>query len=178
MKEYITDAIVLGTKPVRESDKTVALFTKELGRVEVKVVAARKTLSKFTPHLDPLNLVHVRLVKKNNFTLTDVLTENRFAPIRESTRIFGAALQLISLLDELLAVSQPEPRLWHALVRALEEGKINIPLFLKLLGYDPLYASCARCHARHISAFLRKEQAFLCSNCARAFPESEIILIH
>jgi len=177
MREYVTDAVVLGMRPVRENDRTVALFTKDLGKIEVKVVAARKLVSKFSPHLDPLNLVHVRLVKKNNFTLTDVLTKNRFSRLRGRAAVLGRSLELISLLNNLLPLSVPEPRVWHSLIHAFEGKGVKVKLFLQLLGYDPLHASCANCHAQRVEAFSRFEQSFFCGKCARTFPSSELILL-
>ncbi len=178
MKEYVSEAVVLSVYPVRENDRVVTLFTRELGKIDVKVVAARKLASKFAAHLDPLNLVRARFVKKNNFTLTDVLSEDRFSPLRGRTGALGDALRLLSLLDGLLASNVPEPRVWHALLGVLGGNRFEPKLFLKLLGYDPLHASCAECNARHVSAFSAKDQSFLCANCARAFGGSELLLLN
>ena len=78
MVEYLTQAIVLDSRPQKENDRTVDIYTKNFGRLRVRVIGGRRILSKLAPHLDIFNLVTVRLVEKNQITVTDVLTDERF----------------------------------------------------------------------------------------------------
>ena len=71
--EYFTEAVVLDKEPSGEFDSIAHLYTQELGRVSASVTSARKILSKLNSHLEPLNLVQVRLVEKNRFHVADVL---------------------------------------------------------------------------------------------------------
>ena len=77
--EYCTEAIVLGRRENGPSyNRFVDLYTKELGLLEARVVGGRRITSKLSPHLDFGNLALLRLVSKNQFTVDDALTEERF----------------------------------------------------------------------------------------------------
>jgi len=176
--EYITEAIVLGTKPYHDLDKVVDFYTKDLGRVEGRVISARKILSKFSPHLNLPNLVKVRLVKKGNFTVTDVVTEDCFDRLRKNTKAFRYFLELFFLLRALLPVGSPDLRLWHYLVKSLNKGLVDFRIFLKILGYDPIHAQCEICGDKKTAFFYIGDQSFLCNKCSVKFPEKELIYIY
>jgi recombinational DNA repair protein (RecF pathway) len=158
MKEYFTEAIVLGLKPSGVHDRIVNLYTKDFGRLEAKVVAARKITSKLSPHLGDGNLIEARLVEKNRFILTDAVSKRRFA---KNAAVFEILILLKFLLPELVS----DLRLWHGLVQGLEEGKLDKKMFLKLLGYNALFAECDGCGSRQVSHFSAETQVFLCKAC-------------
>lgn len=177
MKEYFTEAIVLGARPIREHDRMVDLYTKSLGKVSVKVHGGRKILSKLSPHLDVLNLVKARLIQKKQFTLADVITEDRFSLIRENSKRFSLGLNLLFLLKSVLPDHSPDLAFWHHLSRALKKGSINGEFFLKLLGYDPFLADCEVCREKDIRFFNLKNQSFFCLRCGLKFKEKEVIFL-
>lgn len=177
MREFATEAFILGLRNFRENDRSVFLYTKDLGRVEVKVIGGRKILSKLSPHLDVLNLVNVRLIEKSKFTLADAITKNRFLAVREDFKKSSAALNLLFLTNFLAPVLMPDLPFWHHLSRAFKSGRIHIGSFLKLLGYDAASAYCESCRRKDVGYFNLEDQSFLCVRCSLKFPENKVIFL-
>ncbi|MDI6820555.1 MAG: recombination protein O N-terminal domain-containing protein [Patescibacteria group bacterium] len=177
MKDYITEAIVLGIKPYRETDREVQLYTKDFGRITAKVIAGRKPLSKFSPHLDVLNLVTVRLVKKEGFTITDALTENRFSLLRQNRGSLRRALELAFIVKIFAPFHVSDLNLWHSLIRVFKKAFIDFGFFLKIFGYDPKAAKCENCGDKEISYFSLIDHSYLCANCRTKIPLSELLLV-
>ncbi len=165
MKDYLTEAIILGRLDKNEHDQLIDLFTKDLGRVRAKASGTKKILSKFSPHLDVLNLVIIRLVKKNFFTIADVLTKDRFYKLRKSGKEMKLALAQIKLLRETLPELDVDSKLWHECISGYKKKSINIEKVLKIMGYDSKFAECALCKNRKPFYFLPKKQEFSCSRC-------------
>ena len=67
MLEFVTEGLVLDKESRKESDIVVTIYTKKLGLIFGNAASARKIASKLGPHLEPLNLVRLRLVKKKRF---------------------------------------------------------------------------------------------------------------
>lgn len=164
MREFITHAIVLRCTQ-KGSDRAADLFTLELGRVEARMVGGAALTSKFSPHCDPLNLLTVRLVKKNRYTLVDAVAGDRFPALRRSKRAFAEGLEALFALRALVAREEPDPRLFHEVHRALQRGTLTVRTVLALLGYDPARARCARCRTPSVHVFVPGDGAFFCRAC-------------
>lgn len=177
MKEYVTQAIVLGVRGTGERDRVVRLFSKEFGTLEARVVGGRRVLSKFAPHLDVGNLAVVRLVRKRAWTVTDALTEERFTKLRRNPKEFSRALALLALLSRLLPREVPDLRLWHSVVRSFVAARVDVGAILKLLGYDPLHAACEVCGRKHPACFVLSTQSFLCGSCRGKFKDVGVVYI-
>jgi len=177
MKEYLTQAIVLGVKPSGEFDRIVDFYTKDFGRLKARVVGGRKILSKFSPQLDILNLVILRLVKKRQFTVTDALLLNNFVELKKGAGNFRLALTLAFLIKKAAPELSADLRLWHHLVRAFQTNRLNLKIFLKLLGYDSLHARCENCNTNEVKYFSLKDQFFLCYKCHFQFSADKLLLI-
>ncbi len=174
MREYVVEAIVLGKRSSREADQTVTLLTKEFGRVDARVVGGRRLLSKFSGHLDPLNVVTVRLVRKNHFTVADAVTRDRARTMRHDVRALSEALRAAFLLMALLPAESPDVRVWYCLLHMLRERDGDLRTLLRLLGYDPRHARCAQCGGA-VTHFVIPTQSFLCAACAVQYPENALI---
>ena len=177
MKEYVTHSIVLHRRPYRERDVIVELFTEELGRVEARVTGGARTLSKLSPHLDPLNRVLVRLVKKNNLTVTDAETDIRFGSLRADQKAFSRALETLMLIRRIVPRGHRDSELWKELNRLFESGDVHLGSILALLGYDPRHARCEGCGSNALYGFSIEGQAFICASCRVKFPENEVVLL-
>lgn len=177
MKEYLTDAIILNIKPVNEQDNLVDLYTKDFGRIRARVTSGRKILSKLSPHLDPLNLVKVRLVEKKQFIVADTITLDRFEELRKSRTSLGATLELVNVLRSLLFSSEPDLRLWHWLNLSLKKREFKYGEFLKILGYDAKSARCEICGSGNVSHFSTDDQSFICYRCHTKFPKTRLLYI-
>lgn len=160
MLEFVSEAIVLDKRPMGEQDIYVTLFTKNLGKITARAISARKITSKLNAHLEPLDLTLARFVYKKEYRLTDALVINRFSG--EPT----SALKLVKFINEMTVEGEDDPQLWGELAPALRSGSISYVNFLKILGFDPLYATCGKCSGKP-DYFSIEDLSFWCQNCRR-----------
>ncbi len=148
-----------------EFDSRVFLYTKELGRISAKVTSARKIISKLNPHLEPLNIIDVRLVHKNNFQVIDALRKDKLP---------FSFLKIIKLVQELTLENEPDFSLWTILRVLHQKNYPNLKVILNNLGYNPEFASCIICE-QSPTHFSFKELGFYCKKCV--FQNSECLEI-
>ena len=114
-----TQAVVISRRRWREADRFYVLFTKELGRMEVKVRAAAKSTSKLAGHLEPLTIVDVLLLKaKYGWQLNNVVIVGK--PLVQqplSSRAFGV---IGTIVKSLIPIEQAEPEIYNDLLSLLE----------------------------------------------------------
>lgn len=175
MKEFFTEAIVLGAEAVNEQDRLIDFYTKDFGRLKAKAVSGRKILSKLSPHLEPLNFVFLRLIRKNGFIIADAVTADRLADLRSVPVKLAAALWLLAAMRQILFAAAPDRRLWFWLRRSLQSGRIDYRQFLKLAGFDPVLGRCENCGSARVGCFAFRDQSFLCSPCRSKFSVNEVI---
>ncbi|MBI4094720.1 MAG: recombination protein O N-terminal domain-containing protein [Candidatus Liptonbacteria bacterium] len=152
MLEYVDDALVLDKEPNGDLDVRVSLFTRRYGKLVAKAKSARKITSKLSSHLEPGNLVSVRLVEKNGLQAVDALKVG-------AARISPPDLYL---LHSLIAEHEPDGNLWAA----VSERAFSWSEVLKVLGWDPQGARCEACGAAEPKAFHVATQRFACRECA------------
>lgn len=177
MHEYVTDAIVLDVSPRGERDKEVALYTHALGRVDAFAVGARRPTSKFSPHLDLLNLVRVRLVEKNRITVTDAQTLDRFPVTRGDIVRRAAALEVAHAVQWLAPHFSEEANIWKELLRQFSKNTFHMDPLLKTFGYERTNARCTICDAGHPGLFSVRDHAFFCVRCGSQFPRNELLYL-
>jgi DNA repair protein RecO len=172
MNEYLTDAVVLDKENAGELDSLIYLYTKDLGKVVAKAKSSRKITSKLSGHLEPLNLVKVRLVEKNGFQAVDALALKKFS---------AKFLRVAEFIKEMTFECQADLKLWLLIKKILAkpeiEEKIIYRSLLKALGFDPKFAECANCRKKEAYAFSPEEQKFLCRKCSMKIPKNEVIFI-
>lgn len=176
MQEYVTEALVLSVKAKRENDRLVSLYTKDLGKIDARVVSGAKIISKFSNHLNVLNRVFVRLVEKNRFTVADVILQDRFVNVRRNKNVLSRALRAAFIINELMPNNVPDACFWDFFLRSMESGNINTASFLRFSGYNVSYASCGFCGGKNLSAFSVKEHIFLCKSCSFKISENKVLL--
>lgn len=136
MLEIVGEAIVLDKEWIGEAHARVHLFTKDWGRVTARAVSARKITSKLGAHLEPLNVITVRLIQKNHLPQavdalrTDKLSFNEFSGLR--------------LVKELALEYEQDNGLWEILRHPARSPRYARNI-LAILGYDPRFAACAWC---------------------------------
>ncbi|OGY63071.1 MAG: DNA repair protein RecO [Candidatus Harrisonbacteria bacterium RIFCSPHIGHO2_01_FULL_44_13] len=158
MYECCTEAIVLDKEDLGEADARVFLFTKSLGKVVAKVKSAKKITSKLSSHLEPLNLITVRLVEKNGFQVVDVLS-NRKLPQSE--------LHILNMVNQLSAENQQDLELWSVLTGSIDLRPVDFQKqILSALGFDPKFASCQNCDRPRPDYFSLLDTSYLCQICA------------
>lgn len=151
MKEYSTEAIVLAKEPSNGADLRISLFTEALGKVYAKVTSGRKITSKLAPHLEPLNIVHVRLVQKGGLVVTDALKIGALPP---------ESIKALDLLDNVLMPQSRDYRLWFK----VKDGA-PVRELLGLLGFDPSFAACITCGSGYPDYFHSPDSVYICRSC-------------
>ncbi len=124
---------MLGRRENGSQNLYADLFTKDLGRIEARVISGRKITSKLSPHLDLGTRVFIRVVYKNQFTLADSLLEERFFTglLEENDDFFS----ILRFCRDLVPHQVPDPDLWEFLCSHLREARRDSTMLLNILGY-------------------------------------------
>lgn len=154
MTEYFTEAVVLDKEDLRDFDSRICLYSKDLGKIMAKATSVRKIVSKLAAHLEPGNLIQVRLVGKNVFQIVDALKISNFP--RTSETVIG-----LNLIKELTSEGQPDNELWQL----LKAGDLSGGKLLGVLGFGQEFASCQNCGADDPAHFLLNELEYYCAAC-------------
>jgi recombinational DNA repair protein (RecF pathway) len=167
MREYVTEAVVLAKDPLRDRDTRYFFFTKRFGKVIGKATSARKITSKLAGHLEPGNLVEVRLVERNggNGNSTQIADALK-------TRRLALSLSDLNFLNALLHEGEADPALWGELI-----GTTFLwSRALAILGWDPAGAVCEEC-GKKVTHFYLQRQEFFCVACASKLERDKLLLL-
>lgn len=152
--EYFTEAIVLDKDPVGEADLQIYLYTKELGRVTARAISARKITSKLASHLEPGNIIQVRLIHKNRFQAVDAV---QTGTLPKTT----AMLSILRLVKDLTGEGQQDQEMWEL----LKSGAVTGVSALSALGFDSQFAVCENCGNEKPSHFVFGRLEYICASC-------------
>ncbi|MBI5221112.1 MAG: recombination protein O N-terminal domain-containing protein [Candidatus Liptonbacteria bacterium] len=166
MREYVTDAVVLAREPAGERDSLVTLWTEHFGKLAAKAKSARKITSKLSAHLEPGTILSVRLVERrtNGLIIADALRRGR---ARANTSD-------LAKLERILAEHEPNDNLWLLLATA----DFSWPEALRILGWDPMLATCDACGQPKPTCFHLARQIYSCTNCQSLWQMSQNELIY
>ncbi len=162
MQEYLSEAIVLDRLPNGDLNGRIVFLTKRFGKLTARARSIRKITSKLSAHLQPGNLVQMRMIEKNGLQVVDALKKSRL----------NLSLSELRFLGEILSESEPEFVIWEMLV----SGGFSWISVLKILGWDPNFASCGMCSSG-VEIFHPKTQEFFCKECAFKLPAGEVIYL-
>lgn len=157
MKEIVTQAIVLDKEDQGEQDAKVFLYSAEYGKLVGKVKSAKKITSKLNSHLEPFNLVSVRLIDKGP-QIVDALLIARLTPS-------WPLLKFLNFIKEITLENQPDYHFWSLIRQSFTSGKINYRQLLAVQGFDPKFAVCQNCQERNPNYFFFRDFDFWCRNC-------------
>jgi DNA repair protein RecO (recombination protein O) len=139
-----SEAIVLRTYPLHESDLLVTLFTRAEGKVKGIARAAKKSKRRFGGALEPLTLARLDSCDILDSPLSHALDYPRVVALEH----------IAETLDELLPEREANDdifRLTYSVLRCLESGPIWIPLtyfqlwLVRLIGFLPELDECVVC---------------------------------
>lgn len=119
MKNFTTKCVILGHKDFGEYHKLIYLYSDELGKIKVIAKGARKITSKFTGHLETLNICTASLYfGPRNIILTEIITTKSFKKIREELSKLNGALRIAELTNKIVYENQT----FDDLIQLLEES--------------------------------------------------------
>jgi DNA repair protein RecO (recombination protein O) len=171
--------LVLRTRPWREHDKLVFLFSKERGKMLATAHGGRRPQSSWGGSLEPLTELELELYEKGDRrTITQCRIFRSHSKLRTDLGLCTVALSLTELVGEFLRDEDPSPRLYQELQQALvalEEGVsqtlVSNAFTLKLLslvGFWPSLDICALCGKPvngPLFAFEPRAGGVLCVDC-------------
>lgn len=103
MRKFTTKCIILGHRNLSENDKFVFLYNEELGKIKAVAKGSRKITSKFTGHLETLNICTAELyIGPKNILITEIETDENFRNIKDNLDKLSSALQIAEITDKLL----------------------------------------------------------------------------
>ncbi|MBI2634808.1 DNA repair protein RecO [Candidatus Peregrinibacteria bacterium] len=107
MKATSINGIILGHKNLGESDKIIHIYSRELGKLRIVAKGARKITSKFTGHLETLNVFMASIYfGPRNIILTEITTERTFKNIRENFERLNSALSIADITNKTVYENQ------------------------------------------------------------------------
>src|SRR5882672_5990639 len=178
-----SEAFVLRSHPMGESDRLVTFLTRGAGKVRGVAKGARRSRRRFGSNLELLSRVRLSYFEREGADLARIegaeLLESFFTLQEDPER--GAVLACLAEVADAFAREQQEDeaffRLLHAVLRAVREGLALDPAAryfeiwtLKLHGVLPSLAACGRCGAALTArgaGYDRREGVVLCGRCGR-----------
>lgn len=153
-----TEAIVLRTYRLGESDKIASLLTRQLGRVRAVAKGAFSKRGRYGAALEPLSYIRIWVYDRENRDLQRVgsaeIVES-FFEMQRDYRVQLAAQYLAEVTERFLPdreVNERVFRLLLAVLRAFKQfGEVNRPLLffdywlLRLGGFLPDLSRCMAC---------------------------------
>jgi len=152
-----SDAVILRTWPVQESDLIVSFFTRDYGKVKGIAKAALKSRKRFGGALEPMTQVRAWFVERPRQELVrlDQLEIIR-SPLSTSVDYTRAAVLsfFAEVLEEALPERDPQETVYRLLAGVLDETTVEQPwmpltyfsLWLtRLMGWLPELTRCVAC---------------------------------
>ncbi len=157
MSVLTSEAVVLRTWPVHESDLIVSFFTRDYGRMKGVAKAALKSRKRFGGALEPMTMARAwfaerprqELVRLDQLEIVRSPLAAPVDPVRMTALSFYA-----ELLDEVLPEHDPQETVFRLLVSVLELTTVEQPWMpltyfslwmTRLMGLLPDIAHCTAC---------------------------------
>jgi DNA repair protein RecO (recombination protein O) len=179
---YRSDAFVLHTYKLGESDQIVVFFTQDYGKVRAVARRSRSPRRQTASYYQPLMLLHAILFGRPSQALhriNSVDIVKPFRALRDDFDIMQCGLYMTELIDVTTHDREPSPELFALLHLGLEEltqtpsPDTLLRLFelqlLRLIGYTPQVLGCTRCAQDTTSnetTFSPSLGGLLCRACA------------
>lgn len=107
MKTAKTTSVILGHKNFGELHKLIYLYSAEFGKLRVIAKGARKITSKFTGHLETLNICDAEIYfGPKNIILTEISTISSSKKIRKNLEKMKNALKIAEISNKLIHENQ------------------------------------------------------------------------
>jgi len=162
-------AIILRTRPYRESDRIVTFLTRDFGKLTGIAMGAKNSRRRFANCLDPLTRVRVYFRTRPSSSMAFMESCDLLYPasVFADPGKLAYASYLIELTDQLTGEAHAVPELYDLLdtgLGVLEHGPATAAFLrafelhlLELAGYEPHFETCASCR----TALDGQDQVFL-----------------
>lgn len=128
MPLHSAEAFILRTYPLKESDKIVSFFTRDLGKVRGVARGARRPKSKYGSSLEPLTLVRVQYFERESRDLANLDHADLLQPSPQVPLAAGSGNLLHSMAVAVMV---------EVADRMLPEHEANDAVFRLLLSVSP-----------------------------------------
>jgi DNA repair protein RecO len=183
--ELITEAIVLDKTPWRECDARVLLYTEHVGLVRATATSARAPRAKLNAHLEPLNVIIVRLAQRQEnesalFQISDALILDHCVAWRDTAEHAQCGLEVLGFLRQ-QQTGDADDAVWDTAKKMLSEPPRATAVeyqkqLLNVMGFAPEYATCAVCSVGVAAAFDFVHAVFYCEGCARLGADNDSVV--
>lgn len=107
MKNLTTKCVILGHKNIRENDKLIFIYTEKLGKLKAVAKGSRKLTSKFTGHLETLNICTVELYfGPKNTLITEIGSGKNLLKNVKDLKTIEAALKIAEITNKVIFEEQ------------------------------------------------------------------------
>lgn len=158
MPLYESDAFVLRTYKLGESDQIVVFFTREFGKLRAVCRRSQNPRRHMGGYYQPLTLLHAILFGRPSKALYRINTVDIVEPFRSLHEDFGhlrCGLYMTELIDVATREQEPAPELFTLLHLGFDQlaktshAAMLLRVFelrlLMAIGYTPQLLYCARC---------------------------------
>ena len=179
---YHSDAFVLRTYKLGETDQIVVLFTREFGKLRAVVRRSHSPRRHTAGYYQPLMLLHAIVFGRPGqplYRMHSVDIVQTWRPLREDFSLLRCGLYITELIDVATHERESAPELFALLHQTLEQlaqtaaPEMLLRLFelrlLMLIGYTPQLLYCAHCTRDlqpHECTFSPRLGGLLCAACA------------
>lgn len=183
------EGIILKHRNWGEADRMLAIYTRELGKIQAVAKGARKPRSRKAGHIEPFTCSSLQLARGRSFyTLTQAETVLPFLNLRADLVSLGYASYLIELLDRFTYDEEENPAIYRLLKNTLQflERGDTAPAavhyyeirLLDQVGFRPQLFRCVNCE-REIQPqnqfFSAPQGGAVCSLCGDTAPDARPI---
>lgn len=182
MALYDSNAFVLRTYKLGETDQIVVLFTRDFGKLRAVVRRSHSPRRYTASYYQPLMLLHVIVFGRPGqplWRMHSVDIVHALRPLHENFNLLRCGLYVTELIDVATHEREPVPELFALLHQTLEQlaqaaaPEMLLRLFelrlLTVIGYTPQLLYCAHCTRDlqpHECTFSPRLGGLVCAACA------------
>jgi len=182
-----TDALVLKSFDLRETDQIITLFSRELGKIPVVAKGVKKPQSTLRGLVQPFCYSQFYITRSGEmYLITQGRINEFFGNIREDLDKTLQALYILELLDKSTVDRDPNQPLLNLnlqVLRYMEDNPAS-PICLRffeikllnLVGFAPVLDRCCRCNqVENLTYFSRSSGGAVCSSCAAGVEANRVL---
>ncbi len=129
MRTSKLEGIVIKRSNFGEADRLLTVFTRRMGKIQVKAIGVRRIYSRRSSHTELLNHVIINLYQGRGMPiLTEIESVGDFSFIKNNFEKIGVAYHICELIDKLCAYNQENSEVFSLLKDTLNrfsEGDIR-----------------------------------------------------